>query len=148
MVILTDVLRKYLKGETRKNYTKDTQYSYDSKIRRRARIGMDDLILVAERMPSKWRDEIFARDKLKKFLQKVLTPKEENYNEYVNDIWAYETVIRLLQVIHGALNNILNSQKIGDMKRLNPAITRGYYTNIAALEMMFIAFPGKMREKG
>jgi len=148
MTTLTKKMRKYLtSGETRQGYTKEVQATYNSRLKTYARNGIDDLTLLAENIPPSWRKEIFDK-RLHKLVEAALTPKHQNYNEYIHDLWAYETALDLLQVLHGVLNKILNHKKIRDMKLLDSDIMKRRFTNIAALEMMLIAYSEKMGKQG
>lgn len=147
MPTLTKSMRNYITGKTAQGYKKEVQATYNSRIKLYAKTGIDDLTLIAQNIPPSWRKEIFD-ERLHKLLETTLTPKRQNYNEYMHDLWAYETALDLLQVLHGVLNKILNHKKIRDMKLLDSDIMKRRFTNIAALEMMLIAYSEKMGKQG
>jgi hypothetical protein len=158
MTILTDSLRKYLKADSLKNYSKATQDSYNNKVRRRIDAAMKDLVLVAQKeeritlkkvsaKKTSLQSGIFDKRQLGDFAVAILKPRGAGFNEYINDVRAYERALILLESINGGLNRILVNEKITDMKLMpNSGVGKNRYANVAALEMMFWAYSNLERE--
>lgn len=78
MPILTKAMEKYVRNETKSGYDKDTRRKYNRRIADYARKGIDQLTLLAEKLPEEELKEIFNDDTLRRFFANVLFKVEPN----------------------------------------------------------------------
>jgi len=75
MPILTKAMRKYVLNDKKVGYTRQTQSTYNRRIVEYARKGLEDLALLAEKLPEELQDEIFNKEILGPLLRNVFRLK-------------------------------------------------------------------------
>lgn len=78
MPILTEPMKKYLSNDSKRGYTAEVRSAYNRRIVEYAKKGIEDLTLLAEKLPEDLQAQIFNKETLRPLLQKVFTmPKIE-----------------------------------------------------------------------
>lgn len=77
MVILTKRLRKFVLSEDKSGYNKPTQRKYYNEITTRAKFAIDQLALIAEKMPSRYTERIFNAKTLMPLFRTILKAPED-----------------------------------------------------------------------
>jgi len=98
MVIVTDSLRKFLLSEDKRGYDKDTQRQYYNRLAERSETAIKDLVLLAEKMPSRYTEKIFETSNLMPLFRAIFqAPKD----------MTEESRTRLLELAQ-LLTNLIN----------------------------------------
>jgi len=103
MPILTEPMKKYLLNDSKKGYTVEARSTYNRRIIEYAKKGIEDLALLAEKLPEELQAQIFNKETLRPLIEKVFTmPKIEAKNraEYV------EKRKRIIQLCYLTLDTI------------------------------------------
>ena len=78
MPILTEPMKKYVLNDSKKGYTAEARSTYNRRIVEYARKGIEDLALLAEKLPEELQAQIFNEKTLQPLIQKIFTmPKIE-----------------------------------------------------------------------
>lgn len=75
MPILTKAMREYVLNDKKVGYTRQTQSTYNRRIIEYAKRGLEDLTLLAEKLPEELQDGIFNEENLGPLLRKVFRLK-------------------------------------------------------------------------
>jgi len=115
MPILTKSMKRYLLNETKMGYNKKTQDKYDARLAQYVLRGLEDLALLAEKLPEDQQSEIFNEKTLRPFFKGLfrLEIPAKDHQEYLKIKGSKEMIEkrkRLLRLAASAL------QFIGDYK--------------------------------
>ena len=78
MPILTEPMKKYLLNDSKKGYTAEARSTYNRRIIEYAKKGIEDLALLADKLPEELQAQIFNPEILRPLIEKVFTmPKIE-----------------------------------------------------------------------
>lgn len=69
MAILTKPMKKYLLSESKQGFTADVQATYDRRIMEYAKRGIDDLTLLAAKLPEDQLKDVFNHENLKDLIK-------------------------------------------------------------------------------
>jgi hypothetical protein len=110
MPILTEPMKKYLLNDSKKGYTAEARSTYNRRIIEYAKKGIEDLALLAEKLPEELQAQIFNKETLRPLIEKVFTmPKIEAKNRagYMEKLESMEEKRkRIIQLCYLTLDTI------------------------------------------
>jgi len=110
MPILTEPMKKYLLNDSKKGYTAEARSTYNRRIVEYAKKGIEDLALLADKLPEEIQAQIFNPETLRPLIEKVFTmPKieaksREEYEEKFESLEGKRK--RIIQLCYLTLDTI------------------------------------------
>ena len=123
-------------AEGRQIHKKTTAKQYRYEARERVKQALADIRWYTETQ-HKQCEKVFSENVVGDVIVGILKALNQGP---IPDNRAYKMVLRILRVVDERLNYILDLKLVARVRLTNPDITRRRYSNIAALELMFILF--------
>ena len=116
MPILTEPMKKYLLNDSKKGYTAEVKSAYNRRIIEYAKKGIEDLTLLAEKLPEEKQAQIFNKENMRPLIGNIFRLRQQTKQSYGKEEMEKRRK-RILQLCYETLSTIGFRDNAWDLAR-------------------------------